>query len=84
MITSNVLLIVYDKFNQPYILAVCNFSNENFFYVLNIVHDFDSDILSTDSPEFTKILGEWLPVTGNWRVCWRLSRDNYCKYNLLL
>ena len=34
----------------------------------------DSDILSAESPEFTKILAEWLPVTGNWSVCWRVTR----------
>ena len=35
----------------------------------------DSDILSAESPEFRKTLAKWLPVTGNWSVCWRMTRD---------
>ena len=35
----------------------------------------DSDILSAESPKFIKILAKWLPVTGNWSVCWRVTRD---------
>ena len=26
---------------------------------------------------FTKILGEWLPKTGNWAACWRATRDGW-------
>ena len=26
---------------------------------------------------FTKILGEWLPKTGNWIPCWRATRDGW-------
>ena len=26
---------------------------------------------------FTKILGEWLPKTGNWTACWRATRDGW-------
>ncbi|XP_028415686.1 adhesion G protein-coupled receptor E2-like [Dendronephthya gigantea] len=39
------------------------------------VHELDSHILSAESPEFTRLLGEWLPETGNWSVCWRITRD---------
>ena len=42
---------------------------------MNIVNEFESNILSAEPPEFTKILGEWLPKTGNWSVCWRATRD---------
>ena len=35
----------------------------------------DSDILSAEPSEFIKILAKWLPVTGNWSVCWRMTRD---------
>ena len=52
-----------------------HYKNKNLLYVFNIVHKFDSSILSAESPEFTKTLGEWLPVTGNWSVCWRATRD---------
>lgn len=54
-----------------------SFQQLEFSYVLNIVHEFESDILSksANSTEFTKLLGKWLPVTGNWSVCWRVTRD---------
>ncbi|XP_028408882.1 uncharacterized protein LOC114531475 [Dendronephthya gigantea] len=38
-------------------------------------HELDSVIMAAESPEFTKTLAEWLPVTGNWSVCWRATRD---------
>ena len=37
----------------------------------------DSDILSAESPDFRRTLAKWLPVTGNWSVCWRATRDGY-------
>ena len=42
---------------------------------MNLAHAFDSNILSAESPKFTKLLGEWLPVTGNWSVCWTATKD---------
>ncbi|XP_028403378.1 uncharacterized protein LOC114526077 [Dendronephthya gigantea] len=35
--------------------------------------------MAAESPEFTKILAEWLPMTGNWSVCWRATRDGSSK-----
>ena len=35
----------------------------------------DSNILSAEPPELTRTLADWLPVTGNWSVCWRTTRD---------
>ena len=26
---------------------------------------------------FTKILEEWLPITGTWTACWRATRDGW-------
>ena len=31
--------------------------------------------MSAEPHDFTKILGKWLPVAGNWSVCWRTTRD---------
>ena len=45
------------------------------YYYSYIVHVLDSQILSSESSDFTKILGEWLPKTGNWTACWRATRD---------
>ncbi|XP_028416458.1 uncharacterized protein LOC114540535 [Dendronephthya gigantea] len=47
------------------------------------VHEFDSDILSGEAPEFTKLLGDWLPQTGNWSVCWRATSDDMKSYNVV-
>ena len=35
----------------------------------------DSEILSAEPPELTRTLADWLPVTGNWSVCWRATRN---------
>ena len=46
-------------------------------YTLHVVHVLDSQILSHEPSKFTKILGEWLPKTGNWAACWRGARDGW-------
>ena len=44
---------------------------------LHVVHVLDSQILSHESSNFIKMLGEWLPKTGNWTACWRGTRDGW-------
>ena len=44
---------------------------------LNLVDGFDSQILSNEPSDFTKLLGEWLPKTGSWTACWRATRDGW-------
>jgi hypothetical protein len=36
-----------------------------------------SEILKNEPIEFEKKLGEWLPRTGNWKICWRATRDGW-------
>ena len=36
-----------------------------------------SGILKNELNEFEKKLGEWLPKTGDWRICWRATRDGW-------
>ena len=48
-----------------------------FCYTLHVVHVLDSQILSHEPSNFIKMLGEWLPKTGNWTACWRGTRDGW-------
>ena len=48
-----------------------------FCYTLHVAHVLDSQILSHEPSSFTKILGTWLPKTGNWAACWRGTRDGW-------
>jgi hypothetical protein len=38
---------------------------------------FESEILSSEPQEIKKKLGEWLPETGNWKICWRATKDGW-------
>ncbi len=40
-----------------------------------LVHVLESEILRDEPLEFIQQVAEWLPMTGNWRVCWRGTRD---------
>ena len=45
---------------------------------LHLAATFDSQILSSEPWNVTKILGEWLPITtGHWKACWRGTRDGW-------
>ena len=46
-------------------------------YTLHVVHVLDSQILSYEPSNFTKILGTWVPKTRNWTACWRGTRDGW-------
>ncbi len=37
----------------------------------------ESEILANEPVEFDNKLAEWLPRTGNWRICWRATRDGW-------
>ena len=45
--------------------------------MLDVVHALDSKILSHELSNFTKTLARWLPKTGDWKACWRASRDDW-------
>ena len=36
-----------------------------------------SEILKNEPIEFENKLGEWLPKTGSWSICWRATRDGW-------
>lgn len=33
--------------------------------------------MSAESPNFKTRLEEWLPNKGNWKACWRATRDGW-------
>ena len=45
---------------------------------IHLVHTLDSSkILSSEAENFSEILSEWLPRTGQWSICWRAGQHGW-------
>ncbi|CAB3978548.1 fibropellin-1-like isoform X1 [Paramuricea clavata] len=42
-----------------------------------------TEILWSEPLDFTTKLGEWLPLAGNWSVCWQATRDGWASTTFL-
>ena len=43
---------------------------------MHLVHVLESNILRNET-KFQRILGGWLPKTGNWSICWRATTHGW-------
>ena len=84
--SRNYCIYFYAYFSEKpvsYLINLAFFINQTCFckvffcYTLHLVDGFDSQILSNEPSNFTKILREWLPKTGSWTACWRATRDGW-------
>ena len=44
---------------------------------VSLAQNLESYILSQEPREFTQKLEEWLPIKGNWSICWQATMDGW-------